>query len=335
MVQWENRVEPGRALAGDVRPAAPTSQDAAQKSWPLAPQCSRDTFFRRSANPSRAASPEAQRPLPHPTTKAVILARGLGTRMRRPGGTFALSGEQQAAADAGIKGMIPIGRPFLDYVISALADAGIADVCLVIGPEHDAIRQHYQANHRLTRIRVHFAIQEQPLGTANAVAAAEAFASGEHVLMLNSDNYYPIHTLRALRELGTAGVAVFEREALVQLGNIDAERIKKFSVVRTDSDGFLVQIIEKPGADVVASLGREVFVGMNSWSLPPEIYEACRAIRPSVRGELELQDAVQHARDVMGIRFKVIAFHDGVLDLSSRGDIASVAERLRNTEPRL
>ena len=255
--------------------------------------------------------------------------------MRRPGGAPGLSSEQQSAADTGVKGMIPIGRPFLDYVISALADAGIADVCLVIGPEHHAIREYYQAKHRLTRIRVHFAIQQQPLGTADAVAAAETFAGGEHVLMLNSDNYYPIHTLRALRDLGSAGVAVFERAALVQLGNIDVDRIEKFSVVRIDANGFLEQIIEKPGADVVASLGRELFVGMNSWSLPPEIYAACRAISPSVRGELELQDAVQYARDAMGIRFKVLTFHDGVLDLSSRGDIASVAERLRDTEPRL
>jgi len=255
--------------------------------------------------------------------------------MRRPGGAPGLSDEQQSAADTGVKGMIPIGRPFLDYVISALADAGIADVCLVIGPEHHAIREYYQAKNRLTRIRVHFAVQQQPLGTADAVVAAEVFAGGEHVLMLNSDNYYPIHTLRALRDLGSAGVAVFERAALVQLGNIDAERIEKFSVVRIDADGSLAQIIEKPGADVVASLGREVFVGMNSWSLPPEIYAACRAISPSVRGELELQDAVQYARDAMGVRFKVLTFHDGVLDLSSRGDIASVAERLRDTEPRL
>ena len=255
--------------------------------------------------------------------------------MRHPGGAAGLSDEQQRAADSGVKGMIPIGRPFLDYVISALADAGISDVCLVIGPEHARIREYYGAPGRLTRIRVHFVVQQQPLGTADAVAAAEQFAAGEHVLMLNSDNYYPIHTLRALRELGSAGVAVFERQALVQLGNIDAERIGKFSVVRIDADGSLAQIIEKPSAEVVAALGHEVFVGMNSWSLPPEIYDACRAITPSVRGELELQDAVQHARDSMGVHFKVLTFHDGVLDLSSRGDIASVTERLKDTEPRL
>ncbi len=271
---------------------------------------------------------------PRQTTKAVIMARGLGTRMRKAA-TAGLTPEQAAAADAGVKGMIPIGRPFLDYVISALADAGITDVCLIIGPEHARIREYYQREVPLTRVRVQTAIQEQPRGTADAVVAAESFAAGEHVLVLNSDNYYPIHTLRALRVLGTAGVAAFERNALVRLGNIDAARIAKFSVVRIDAEGNLEEIIEKPDEATIASLGDAVFVGMNSWSLPPQIYDACRAIGPSVRGELELQDAVNHLRDVMGVEFKVLQFHDGVLDLSSRGDIASVAERLRDTEPRL
>ena len=57
------------------------------------------------------------------TTKAVILARGLGTRMRRGARVANLDAAQRAAADAGVKGMIPIDRPFLEYAISALADA--------------------------------------------------------------------------------------------------------------------------------------------------------------------------------------------------------------------
>jgi len=49
-----------------------------------------------------------------PTTKAVILARGLGTRMRKADDDASLDAAQAAAADSGIKGMIPIGRPFMD-----------------------------------------------------------------------------------------------------------------------------------------------------------------------------------------------------------------------------
>ena len=49
-----------------------------------------------------------------------------------------LTPDQQRAADAGRKAMMPInGRPFLDYVLSALADAGIRHVALVVAPDHD------------------------------------------------------------------------------------------------------------------------------------------------------------------------------------------------------
>lgn len=57
--------------------------------------------------------------------------------MRKEADGVALDAEQSRAADAGVKAMISVGRPFLDHVISALADAGFTDVCLVIGPEHD------------------------------------------------------------------------------------------------------------------------------------------------------------------------------------------------------
>ena len=82
------------------------------------------------------------------SSKAVILAGGLGTRMRdKADRSVKLTGQQAAAADAGLKAMIPIERPFMDYVISALADAGCRRVCLVIGPgrEYNLIRDHYES----------------------------------------------------------------------------------------------------------------------------------------------------------------------------------------------
>jgi len=128
---------------------------------------------------------------------------------------------------------------------------------------------------------------------------------------------------------------VFERDSLVQLSNIDADRVAKMSVVAVDENGLLTRIIEKPTAEQMASHQGEMLVGMNSWSFTPDIYEACRSITPSTRGELEIQDAVQYARDEMGVPFTVLTFHDGVLDLSSRGDIAAVTNGLRHVEPRL
>jgi len=266
--------------------------------------------------------------------KAVILARGLGTRMRRADETAGLDSQQASVAATGLKAMIPVGRPFLDYVLSALADAGFDQVCLVIGPEHDAVREYYTRELALTRIAVDFAIQERPLGTADALRAARRFASGDLFLMLNSDNYYPVEACQALRRLDGPGVAVFAREALVA-GGVPPERVQQFSVVQVRSDGTLARIVEKPDPATLAAMGEAAAVNMNCWLFGPAIFEACAQVTPSARGELELPDAVQYSIGALGERYRVLPFALPVLDLSSRADIRAVAARLEGVEVRL
>ena len=91
--------------------------------------------------------------------KAVVLARGLGTRMQKPDTSVDLDDRQAALADSGLKAMIPIGRPFLDYVLSALGDAGYREVCLVVAPNQDVVRQYYCDGVKLERLSIEFAVQ--------------------------------------------------------------------------------------------------------------------------------------------------------------------------------
>ena len=144
--------------------------------------------------------------------KVVILARGLGLRLRREDPDARLSADQAAVAAAGIKALMPIDRPFLDYVLSALAEAGYRRICLVIGPEHGALRRYYGKELDYQQLKVEFAVQEQPLGTADAVTAASKFVGDDPFLMINSDNHYPVEALEAVRRLDGPGLPVFERE---------------------------------------------------------------------------------------------------------------------------
>jgi glucose-1-phosphate thymidylyltransferase len=271
-------------------------------------------------------------------TKAVVLARGLGTRMRARDEGAAVGAEQAAVADSGVKAMIPIGRPFLDYVLSALADAGYREVCLVIGPEHQIIREYYTRGVALERLRVRFAVQEQPLGTADAVLAAEPFAAGEPFLVLNSDNYYPAAAFAALRELhepALPALPAFGREALLRDSDIPPERIARYALLDIGADGYLRRIVEKPDDATFRALEPAAYVSMNCWLLTSEGFRACREVGPSPRGELELPLAVQYAIDTLGLRFRALPFHAPVLDLSSRADIAGVAARLAGVDVRL
>ena len=254
--------------------------------------------------------------------------------MRRADAAARTDLAQSKVADTGVKAMIPFRRPFLDYVLSALADAACHDVCLVIGPEHDVVRSHYEREHPPERVRVAFAIQEQPRGTADAVLAAESFAAGDPLLVLNADNYYPVDVLRALVELEGPGLPAFRRSTLIAKSNIDPDRIRSYAMLTIDASGILRDIIEKPDEATFAAYGDEARVSMNCWRFGPSIFTACRAIEPSPRGELELPNAVRYAVRVMGERFVAVPVDAGVLDLSRREDIAEVERRLADVDPK-
>jgi glucose-1-phosphate thymidylyltransferase len=263
-------------------------------------------------------------------TKAVILARGLGTRMRAPGaGNEQLAREQADVADRGVKSMIPMsdGRPFLDYLLAALADAGIGDVCLVIGPEHQELRDQYSAPLAELRVRIHFAIQPEARGTADALLYTAPFIADDSFLSLNSDNYYPATLVDELRRQRAPALPVFDRETLIRDADIPRERIERYALLEIDSDGSLRRINEKPSADVARQLA-DAPVSMNLWHFTPEILEACRRVRPSPRGELELPLAVQLAIDELGMRFSTFRTSAPVFDLSHREDIPRVSARL-------
>lgn len=243
-----------------------------------------------------------------------------------------LAAEQSVVAGAGIKAMIPFGRPFLDFVLSALADAGISEACIVVGPEHTSVREYY-ASLAPRRIRISVAVQERPLGTADAVLAGRAFTAGESFLVLNSDNYYPVEVFGMLRSLDGPGLAAFERETLVCESNIPAERVRDYALLQITRDGWLRKIVEKPEA--LSAAGHEMFISMNCWRFDSAIFRACEQVPPSVRGEFELPEAVQLGIDSLGLRFKAVRFRTGVLDLSYRSDISSVAQRLAHIRPEL
>lgn len=265
-------------------------------------------------------------------TTAVILARGLGSRMRRADHGATLDPGQERAAAAGLKAMIPDarGRPFLDHILSALADGGITRVVLVVAPDADAVRAHY-LEHPPRRVGLEWAIQAEPRGTADAVLAAEAAVGQAPFLVLNADNLYPVAAIEALVSLGEPGLVAFDRDALLLQGNIDGDRIAAFALLELDARGYLVSLVEKPGGDVAHSLSGH-WVSMNLWRFDAAIFDACRAVRPSIRGELELPEAVALAVQ-SGHPMRAVTMHAGVLDLSRRGDVAMVAEQLGRATP--
>lgn len=247
--------------------------------------------------------------------------------MREPRANVILDPSQDEMANIGLKAMIPIaGRPFLDYVLSALADAGYENACLVIRPDHQLVRTYYTSTAPPTRIKVTFANQNVPRGTANAILAAQTFVGQDDFLMVNADNYYPVSVLTALRLLGEPGFVAFERKGLLDGGNITPDQLRTYAAVFVGPDGYLDRIIEKPETDPRAP---NAFISMNCWRFSRLIFPACGAISESSRREFELADAVQHAMTALHERFRAVPANVSVLDLSNRTDIGAVTAVLQ------
>jgi glucose-1-phosphate thymidylyltransferase len=72
---------------------------------------------------------------------------------------------------------------------------------------------------------------------------------------------------------------------------------------------------------------------MNVWRFDERIFDACRNVPQSARGEYELPEAVGLAI-ARGVRFRTFPATGAVLDLSRRTDIALVSARLAHEDAR-
>jgi D-glycero-alpha-D-manno-heptose 1-phosphate guanylyltransferase len=107
--------------------------------------------------------------------EAIVLAGGLGTRLR------------SAVPDLP-KALAPVcGRPFLEILLSSLADKGCSRVVLSLGYLADRVRDHFGP--RFAGIELAYEVESTPLGTGGAVRRALARCNADHVLVLNGDTY--------------------------------------------------------------------------------------------------------------------------------------------------
>ncbi len=291
--------------------------------------------------------------------EAVLLAAGRGTRLRSRHQSAAtgnpLTPEQEEIAEEGIKALIPIRRaavgrsgsmvgsgsdgkavpvPFVTYLLEALRDASVTRVVVVVpGSDIDRVRRFPTVD----GVELDFAVQTTPLGTADALLAAEARVGTRQFLVLNADTHYPTSLLRALVDLDGPGLVALDghRVASDPRSNLSIDQMAHWAHVSVDAQGDLDSVLPPPDSAPPPPWR----VNINAWRFGQEIFDACRRIEAAASGEFELPNAVELSRTLPSssslagactdsrVRYRVLTRSDSVLDLTSRDDIP-VVERL-------
>jgi mannose-1-phosphate guanylyltransferase len=157
--------------------------------------------------------------------KAVVLVGGEGTRLRPL--TYTTP-----------KPLLPIAnQPFLERQLTWLAGHGVDEVVLSLGYLPDAFKAHFPEG-RFGGITLHYAVEEEPLGTAGGIRFA-AEGIDERVIVCNGDvlTTLDLTAMVAFHEAHGAEATI----ALTQVVDPSA-----FGVVPTRESGEVVAFVEKP-----------------------------------------------------------------------------------------
>jgi len=199
--------------------------------------------------------------------KALVLAGGSGMRLR----PFSYSMPKQ---------LIPVAnKPVLEHVIENIRNAGVTDICLVVGDWEEQISQAIGDGSRFAA-RITYLRQDRPLGLAHAVKLARPFLGDDDFVMYLGDNILP----EGITEMAAAFAAT-RPAAQVLVHKVPDPRA--FGVAEVDADGTVRGLVEKPAQP------RSDLAVIGVYFFTSAIHDAVEAIVPSARGELEITDAIQ------------------------------------------
>lgn len=199
--------------------------------------------------------------------KAIIAAGGKGTRMYPF--TFTTS-----------KQLLPIAnKPLILYPLENIISIGIKDIALIVNNSRPAYEELLGDGSKLG-IKITYIDQPEALGLAHVVKISEKFINGDKFVYHLGDNIFtkgikkPYQ--RFLNSKADAVLTVIEHDENYRLG-----------VPFFDNNGKLIKIVEKPKTPP----NRYGIPGL--YMFTSKVFQAFKgpgAIKPSVRGELEVVD---------------------------------------------
>jgi len=158
--------------------------------------------------------------------KAIILVGGQGTRMHPLTHNIP-------------KNIVPLcGTPFLTYQIERLKEAGVTEIVFSVGFRPDDIKKVY-GNGKHLKVKIDYALETEPLGTAGAVKNCEKYVKGSTVFVLNGD---------ILTDIPLKKMIAFHKKNknLATLGLVRVDDPTAYGLVLLDEKSRITRFLEKP-----------------------------------------------------------------------------------------
>jgi dTDP-glucose pyrophosphorylase len=235
----------------------------------------------------------------------VILAGGRSSRMKKSLDDVNLSEVSRKQALERHKSLIELGSsktPLLSLLCAEAIAAGIEKIIVVTNSDNQDFilwRKSFGETH--PEVRIEFAIQPEPLGTADAVYQAMkqfTILQRSSFIIANGDNLYSQNAFgKALSHHDTPH-AIISYEARY-LG-FDESRIAAFALIQVDNNNFVEGIIEKPPVHTHKNFyDKDGYLRVSMNLNLVEGGSFCKALQACpvhpTRGEKELPEAIRIA----------------------------------------
>jgi UDP-N-acetylglucosamine diphosphorylase/glucosamine-1-phosphate N-acetyltransferase len=199
--------------------------------------------------------------------KAVVLAAGKGERL------WPLTEDTP-------KPLLPIAnKSILERTLEGLVHADVHEIILVVGFRNEKIRERLGKG-KAVGSQIKYVKQNTPKGTADALGTcSKELAAEDRFLVVYGDDHYQTSVPKTF-------LAKARQNSGITIGTAEVEDASRFGRIQSKR-GLVAEIQEK------TSQAKPGLVNAGIYLMEPSIFRALKKTKRSIRGELELTDALR------------------------------------------
>lgn len=176
------------------------------------------------------------------------------------------------------KHLLPIyDRPMIYYPLQSMKEAGIKEVLIITNPQHAGDFLNLLGTGEGFGLKLHFAIQKNPGGLAEAVSLTRSFSNNDPFVVILGDNLFDFSLKPAIARF-------IKQEKGGRIFTMAHPQPQNYGVVEINSNNKIISIEEKPKKP------KSNLIQIGIYMYYPSIFNYIEKLNPSNRGELEITD---------------------------------------------